>query len=44
MFGKQPASFLKHFASESYCIVLSVVMTTEKVLVNTADIADNVLV
>lgn len=42
--GKQPASFLKHFASETYCIVLRVVMTMEKVLVNAADVADSVLV
>lgn len=44
MSGTQPASFLKHFASETYCIVLSVVTTMEKVLVNAADIADSVLV
>ena len=44
MSGKQPASFLKHFASETYCTVLSVVMTVEKLLVNAADFADNVLV
>jgi hypothetical protein len=44
MSGKQPASCLKQVASERYCIVLSVVMTMEKVLLNAADIADNVLV
>jgi len=44
MFWKQSASFLKHFASETCCIVLNVVMTMEKVLVNAADIPDNLLV
>jgi hypothetical protein len=44
MFGNQGASFLKHLASETYCIVLSVVMTMEKVFANAAYIADNVLV
>jgi len=42
MSGKQPSSFLEHFAYETYSIVFSVVMTMEKVLVNAADIAHSV--